>query len=106
MWIDAIRVSDTGYLIDNDGDGVYDSFYNEITSQSSSVGMSDGMYLIDSDGDGDWDFTYNEQQGFIPYQEPEEKQGVDFFLVIGIVLIVVLGGVLLTFLFLKRKNII
>ena len=106
MWIDTLPVSDTGYLIDTDGDGLYDSFYNELTSQSTTVGISDGTYLIDSNGDGKWDFTYNEQQGLVPYQEAEEKQGDDSFIIIGIVLIVVVCGVFLLLVFLRRKKII
>jgi hypothetical protein len=37
VWIDAISLTDTGYLIDVDGDGLYDFFYNEATSQQIPV---------------------------------------------------------------------
>lgn len=58
--IDIVYVDDIGYLIDDDGDGIYDSFYNNATGETITVEeQADGTYLIDSDGDGEWDYIFD-----------------------------------------------
>ena len=55
MWVDGL-----GYLIDYNGDGIYDAFYSNETGQTTLVQrLADGTYLIDSDGDGVWDRLFN-----------------------------------------------
>jgi PKD repeat protein len=55
MWVD-----DLGYLIDYNGDGIYDAFYSNATGLTTPVQrLADGTYLIDADGNGVWDHQFN-----------------------------------------------
>ena len=69
VYIDAKQTGDIGYLLDNDGDGIYDAFYSDVSKQITTVQKKDGNYNIDSDGDGDWDYTFNTTKGLTSYQE-------------------------------------
>jgi PKD repeat protein len=58
--IDVQYVGTLGYLIDSNGDGVFDLFHSNSTSIETPVKILDnGNYLIDTNGDGDWDIIYN-----------------------------------------------
>ncbi|MCX6667865.1 MAG: PKD domain-containing protein [Euryarchaeota archaeon] len=59
--IDTIKVGDIGYLIDLDGDGIYDEFESAegLHLITNITKQTDGTYLIDSDGDSDWDWIYD-----------------------------------------------
>jgi hypothetical protein len=59
--IDTNKVGDIGYLIDLDGDGIYDEFESSEGDHliTNITKQADGTYLIDSDGDGDWDWIYD-----------------------------------------------
>lgn len=53
-------VGDLGYLIDTNGDGIYDAFYSNATGLTNPVHrLADGTYQIDTNGDGTWDHLYN-----------------------------------------------
>ena len=55
MWVDGL-----GYLIDYNGDGIYDAFYSNATGNITLVQrLTDGTYLIDTDGNGVWDRSFN-----------------------------------------------
>ena len=50
----------THYLIDKDGDGKSDIFYNTISDNSIPLKVEkSNTYLIDINGDGKWDYTYD-----------------------------------------------
>jgi PKD repeat protein len=70
VYIDAIQTGDIGYLIDNNGDGVYDAFYSDVSKQITTVQKKDGNYNIDSDGNGEWDYTFDSANRLISYQQP------------------------------------
>jgi hypothetical protein len=94
VWIDAVSISDTGYLIDVDGDGSYDFFYNETTSQKIPVGRTGESYLIDSNGDGTWDYTLDPLKGLTDYKEPTKAPslnvlGISIFIAIIVCIIIV-----------------
>lgn len=59
--IDAIILyhneTEIGYVTDDDGDGVFDTFHGD---ESSALGLMDSMYLVDVDGDGTYDVGFNE----------------------------------------------
>ncbi len=81
MWLidDEIK----GYLVDEDGDGTYDSFHNDISNQNSDVDYDNGKYLIDGNGDGEWDYSYSRGEGLKMYQkEQEETPGFEFIFAI------------------------
>ncbi len=61
--IDTSKVGDIGYLIDLNGDGIYDEFESSQGDHliTNITEQADGTYLINSDGDGDWDWIYDPQ---------------------------------------------
>ena len=59
--IDVCLIDDEikGHLIDNDGDGLYDSFYNSTNGmETDAERQNDDSYLIDITGNGKWDYVY------------------------------------------------
>jgi hypothetical protein len=96
VMIDAIDVGDIGYLTDDDGDEIYDTFHNKtIVIETSVELLENGTYLIDSDGDGVWDYYYNTTSGMITQylgeSTGETGEGVQwlFIAVIGIALVII-----------------
>jgi len=90
--IDAVNVENTGYFIDNDSDGVYDSFHNDTSNKDSDVDYDDGKYLVDDDGDGEWDYTYSMEEGLEPFQgekEQRETSGFELILVVSTLVLVI-----------------
>jgi hypothetical protein len=69
VYIDALQTADLGYLIDNNGDGIYDTFYSDVLQQIMEVENKNGVYAIDSDGNGEWDYTFDRENGLVPYQQ-------------------------------------
>lgn len=67
--IDIKYVSGLGYLIDNNSDSIYDTFYSNTTGKETSVEFKDGAYLIDVDNDGKWEYTYDSVEGLTDYTE-------------------------------------
>ncbi len=63
VFIDTLAVDDIGYLIDTNGDGIYDLFHNDTTGNETVVQQQDGNYLIDTNGDGVFDKTFNPDTG-------------------------------------------
>ncbi len=92
MFIDAFCIGDDAYLLDKDGDGVYDAFQNNTSTMTDVQKNEDGTYLIDSDGDGMWNYIYNPTAGsvsaFKSEQQGTEDQGVWLFFVVCSVLII------------------
>lgn len=72
-----------GYLIDDNKDGIYDSYHNNETGNETTVELQDdGNYSIDSDGDGSWDYTYDPAAGTITSfkeEEPEPEEKIEEF---------------------------
>jgi PKD repeat protein len=68
VYIDAEQTGDIGYLLDNDGNGIYDAFYSDVSKQITEVQKKDDNYLIDSNGDGNTDYVYNTDHGLTTYQ--------------------------------------
>jgi PKD repeat protein len=81
VYIDAVQARGAGYLLDNDGDGIYDAFYSDETHQTVSIQNKDDSYLIDKDGDGTWDYVYNATYGLTSYQEPRKTPGFELMFV-------------------------
>ena len=62
--IDVKYVGDMGYLIDENGDGIFDKFHSNATGIETGVSQqTNGQYLIDSNGDGTWDVAYDAASG-------------------------------------------
>jgi PKD repeat protein len=95
VYIDAIQTRGAGYLLDNDGDGIYDAFYSDQYHQTATVQKKGDSYLIDSNGDGNWDYIYNTTKGLTDYREPRNTPGFE---------IIIIGGAIALVIFWKRKR--
>ncbi len=71
--IDVEYVAELGYLLDIDGDGVYDLFYSNITGVETTVDVKENeTYLIDSNDGDKWDYCYDSLSGTLsPYKTKE-----------------------------------
>jgi parallel beta-helix repeat protein len=106
IFIGGISVPGQGFMIDENGDGVYDSYYNNATGHTSRVQQqADGTYLVDTNGDGTWDMVYNPASGTLSAYSPSIIGGTSIPLwSIGlvIVLIIVIIGIVLVLM--RRKK--
>jgi PKD repeat protein len=57
--IDSHSCGTLGYLVDKDGNGIYDVFYRETTGKETRVEQDGDDYTIDINGDEKWDYIYN-----------------------------------------------
>lgn len=83
VYIDAKQTGDIGYLLDNNGDGIYDAFYSDASKQIITVQNQDGSYTIDSDGNGEWDYTFDAIKGLASYQESPKEFSYELIIIIG-----------------------
>jgi chitodextrinase len=90
IYIDAIQTRGAGYLLDIDGDGIYDAFYSDETHQTVLVQRKGDSYLIDKNGDGTWEYVYNETYGLTSYQEPRKTPGFELVFTLGAIAVVIL----------------
>jgi len=97
IYIDATQIGEIGYLIDYDGDEIYDAFYSDKLTQTVTIEEKNGNYNIDTDGDGDWDYTYDTTGKLSAYQQPQTP---------GFELIFVLCACVLTVLLWRKKQIV
>ncbi len=110
LLIDAHEIRDVikGYLLDENGDRIYDVFHNEVTAKETGVNhKKNGEYLIDVNEDAKWDFVYHMQtrvlEQYIDPVEPEEE--TPMFLLVGLVIGILLCLVIILILVLGRKGI-
>ncbi|HUS99811.1 MAG TPA: PKD domain-containing protein, partial [Candidatus Thermoplasmatota archaeon] len=89
IYIDALQTRGAGYLLDNDGDGIYDAFYSDQYHQTTTIQKKDDSYLIDSNGDGTWDYIYNTTKGLTDYREPRNTPGFEIIIIIGALALVI-----------------
>jgi hypothetical protein len=104
--IDAQYVGDLGYLIDTNGDGIYDQFYSNITDLTTPVELQDdGTYLINSDNDSDWDYIFDPQTKQVTtYPQEEENQILSPLMILGGILGFIAVLFLLILLLTRRKK--
>jgi len=78
--IDIKYTGGLGYLIDQDGVGMYDRFYSNSTRGETTVQrQANGTYLIDSNGDGTWEYWYNTTTGALSTYQATTGKGVPGF---------------------------
>jgi hypothetical protein len=87
--------NDTGYLIDEDGDGIYDSYYNKNSGRKTTiVKYNNTTYIFDIDGDDKWDLVYNTENGekteFYEYIEPKITPGFELLYLLALIAIFML----------------
>ena len=102
VYIDRVDVDDIGYIIDENSDGIFDTFYYTYDGSSTKikhVGLN--RYLIDVDGDGDWDYEFDSETGeLFDY----DSGIVDYnFLLIILALLAILFLIII-FIYRKKKN--
>jgi len=105
--IDAEYADDLGYLLDINGDEIYDLFYSNITKTKTTVEKQDGgNYSIDVNGDGNWDYTYNPTEGTItPIKKEKEITGNTSNFPTGVILVMIMVSitiVVITYLYKKE----
>lgn len=100
VWIDALPCKDIGYLIDDNSDGFYDTFYSNKTGSITTLGYKDGKYLIDDDDSGKWNYIFEPLDNLSAYLEEEDKGWV---IILGIVSCAIIGT-LLWILYHKKKQ--
>ncbi len=59
VFVNAHACGDLGYLIDKNGDGIYDVFYRKTTEKETPTEKNNDQYHIDINSDGQWDYTYD-----------------------------------------------
>jgi len=75
-----------GYLVDTDGNGQYDTFYNKISSIDTKIEVTDdGTYLIDTDGDGKWNYIYEPVSGDVTTYKEKSSEEFPWVIVIPII---------------------
>ena len=80
-----------GYLVDTDGDGQYDTFYNVISSIDTKIEVTDaGIYLIDTDGDGKWDYIYDPASGDVSLYNEKSSAGFPWVILIAIIVVAII----------------
>lgn len=100
--IDVKYVGNLGYLIDRNGDGIFDQFYNNATGLETGVNQqTSGKYLIDSNGDGTYDLLYDTASG---QTQPFSEQPLVMYLIIIILVILIIVFLLIFYSMRKRKR--
>ena len=64
VYIDWVDVADFGHLIDDNSDGVFDTYHSndgDVTTKAKKI--DDSLYLIDVGGDGIWDYKFDSETG-------------------------------------------
>jgi PKD repeat protein len=64
VFIDAHFVNTVGFLLDNNNDGIYDSFYTNATGMTTSTQkLTNGSYLLNINNNGKWNYLYDPAKG-------------------------------------------
>ena len=94
-----------GRLIDNDGDGSFDVFYDANNDLTTTLEKSDdGSYGIDSDDDGVIDYYYNPISGFVGSTELEETIESDNTVIILLAVALLILAFLIIVLISRKKK--
>jgi len=101
VYIDAVQTGDIGFLMDNNGDNVYDTFYSYSSKKITTVQNQDGSYKIDSDGNGYWDYIFSTTNGL---QETLSIPGIELIFVIGTIILVSIWATLVVLWMRKSKQ--
>lgn len=98
----------TGYLIDTDQDGTFDTFHNNETENDTTVQKHNNRYLIDSNGDDIWDFLYDpqtkEMTQYYPTGEAGQQNNTSVFIFGSILGLIVIVFVIVLLLIRKKRN--
>ncbi|RLF39754.1 MAG: hypothetical protein DRN12_06520 [Thermoplasmata archaeon] len=95
---DVESITSEWYLIDTNGDGKYNEFYDSASGTTTSIKHgSNGELLLDTDGDGQIDHVYNPASGEIEtYKVTGGEQGIPIiFIILGVIGVIILIIVIL-----------
>jgi len=111
--IDVMYVKDIGYIIDNDGDGVYENFYNNETENTTATEYDEEneSYLINSDGAEGWEWVYEPPTDTLTEYmeeeapaEPEPEQDNTIYYMLGLGMLLVILLLLAIYYYMKKKE--
>jgi hypothetical protein len=98
--VKTITIEETSYyLIDTNGDGNLDKFYDSNTGKNTTLKFEDGKYLIDTNGDGEYNYIYDPVSGEVNEYTEEEPQREFPWLILIIIVIVLIIILIITMLF-------
>ncbi|MCX6666441.1 MAG: PKD domain-containing protein, partial [Euryarchaeota archaeon] len=103
--IQPIEISNAMFdLVDTNGDGILDTFYNPTTNTKSTLGQQDGKQLIDVNDDGIWDYVYDPAAGTTTPYVVVTTPPVDnnWMPIIGIVVAIIIIIVLIVVVLIKK----
>jgi len=107
-------VKDIGYIIDNDGDDVYENFYSNDTGNTTATEYDEEneSYLINSDGAEGWEWVYEvptdtlteytEEEAPPADEDEPEDNSIWYMLGLGIILAIFL--LLAIYYYIKKKE--
>ena len=95
----------TSYLVDINGDGIYDVFCDGANSKSNVVLTEDGTYLIDVDGDDKWDYVYSPASNLMSPYEAVKKESVGYSAMPMLTVFAVVAAVLVCLIVVFRENV-
>ncbi|MBU1941004.1 MAG: PKD domain-containing protein, partial [Candidatus Thermoplasmatota archaeon] len=88
----------TYYLIDTDGDGIFDTLYNPYTEESMQITIKDGKLLLDIDNDGVNEYIYDPATHELSiYTEPKQDEGFPFAFIILLIAIIIIVAIVILF---------
>jgi len=109
-------VKDIGYILDNDTDSIYETFYSNETEGTTTTEYNDtnGTYLINSDGVEGWDWVYDpvtdtlteyvEEGGETPVDDTTEEDDTTILYMLGLGMIIVIAVLIGIYLVTKKKE--
>ena len=107
IFVDVIEIDNIikGWLIDSNGDGIYDEL-NMSNTTIKTIKKQDDNYLISITNNGSWEYIYHISSGLLePYgEEKEMKQKISFYSIIGITIIMILLFILIILIYKKFKT--
>ncbi len=82
----------SSYLVDVDGDGMYDIFYDPDTNTKTAVTQhNDGNYLIDFNDDGKPDYIYNPTSGVSLYNKEKPSLEIPWIAIVAVAIFIILA---------------
>jgi hypothetical protein len=80
----------TYYLVDTNGDGQLDTFYNTLTGAVTPLKVLNGKYLLDINNDGTYDYVYDPVLGATSLYEEAPTGGIPWVLIIIVIAIIII----------------
>ena len=107
--IDILTIAGIGYLVDEDGDGIYECCFIDNLGETTDVEHStDDTYLIDENNDGTWDFSYSLSSGILSSLDQNNKKteesSMDLQMILLLVGAIIIIGVILIAYYMNRQK--